>query len=475
MSPSGRPPRRAGGILVAVAAFVFGLVLAWRLWPAAPGSATAVTVEFQSSPAGAPVEIAAPVQITVTLDLRTTGGSGPRVAPYVDLQLRDTAGRPAPYGSTTPAPLPMHVTGMATGWVTEASAPTQPGQYHAHLIVRTPGQPDREIDLPSPVLDVVPAVPYTGGFVYSRNGQLWRADSTGAHTHRLTFFNDDGRAGEPAWAPDGRRLAFTRTLAAAASEIPNTEIWTMDPTGAAPAVLVPHRPGEDLAGAAFAPDGTLRFTSDRTVDPATGATPTIDQMQNAVESWNLEKADAAGGGRRPLLADALMADVSRDGRTMVYLGASASRSEIQQPVTHTLNIARSDGTAPRLLVPGGIYDDIYAPRLSPDGTQVAFVAVNRVGVPDGLNLWQQLGLAARPVAANGVPWDIYLVPAAGGTIKRLTTLNADQPFPAWSRDGQRLAVLTERGLYIVDLAHPAAALHAIGPGSSHGQLAWYEP
>ncbi|HMA32911.1 MAG TPA: hypothetical protein VKY74_00415, partial [Chloroflexia bacterium] len=86
-----------------------------------------------------------------------------------------------------------------------------------------------------------------------------------------------------------------------------------------------------------------------------------------------------------------------------------------------------------------------------------------------------LGLAPQPVAANGVPWDIYLVPVAGGPPTRLTHLSADQPYPAWSRDGRHLAILSEKALYILDLTQPGAAPEPIGPGSSHGQLAWYEP
>ena len=72
-----------------------------------------------------------------------------------------------------------------------------------------------------------------------------------------------------------------------------------------------------------------------------------------------------------------------------------------------------------------------------------------------------------------MPWDIYLAPVSGGQITRLTRLNADQPVVAWSNDGKRLALLDEKGLFMLDLADPAA-LHEVEPPSSHGQLDWYD-
>jgi len=236
---------------------------------------------------------------------------------------------------------------------------------------------------------------------------------------------------------------------------------------------VARRPEEDLSLPAYAPGGALYFTSDRTLDPSTGATPTMDRLTAGVESWSIDRQDAPGAARRPVVGAARMANISRDGKTMVYVGAPDAAAESERPVTHTLMLAGADGQAPRVLVGGDTFQDVYAPHLSPDGQQVVFAAVNPTGVPDGQTLLQWLGLEPLPALANGVPWDLYMVPAAGGAVRRLTHVNADQPFPVWSHDGGRLAWLDEKGLFILDLAHPTDAAKQIGPGSSHGQLAWY--
>jgi Tol biopolymer transport system component len=241
-------------------------------------------------------------------------------------------------------------------------------------------------------------------------------------------------------------------------------------------VLAAHRPGEDLITPAFGPDGALYFTSDRTVDPDTNATPTMDRLTEGVESWSLAGLAPAApdGSRGTVLPAARMPDVSRDGKQMVYISAPDAPAESEAFITHTLMIAGSDGQNPRPLFPPDLYQDVLAPRFSPDGTQVAFAAVTPFEVPSGqFDPLRALGLAPLPARANGVPWDIYLAPVAGGQIIRLTRLNADQPVVAWANDGKRLALLDEKGLFMLDLADPAA-LHQVGPPSSHGQLDWYD-
>ena len=77
------------------------------------------------------------------------------------------------------------------------------------------------------------------------------------------------------------------------------------------------------------------------------------------------------------------------------------------------------------------------------------------------------------MAANGVPWDVYLVAAMGGTPRRLTHLQADVPTVAWGADVQQLAVLTQDGLYRVPL--DGSAPQRVAGGGIHGYLSWYAP
>src|SRR5690348_12601380 len=74
------------------------------------------------------------------------------------------------------------------------------------------------------------------------------------------------------------------------------------------------------------------------------------------------------------------------------------------------------------------------PRWSPDGQQLAFLST-RDGDNDG----------AKDNEKSGGKPQVYLMPAAGGTPRRLCTLpNGVESF-AWSPDGGRLALLTWEG------------------------------
>ena len=83
-------------------------------------------------------------------------------------------------------------------------------------------------------------------------------DRDGRHLVQLT----DGRVhdGQPAWSPDGSRIAFTSDRADG-----NVDVWVMDADGGRPRRLTTS-PGIDL-GPAWSPDGRrIAFTSDRDGD-----------------------------------------------------------------------------------------------------------------------------------------------------------------------------------------------------------------
>lgn len=92
----------------------------------------------------------------------------------------------------------------------------------------------------------------------------------------------------------------------------------------------------------------------------------------------------------------------------------------------------ADSASPWKWTPEVIADTVRVTdaALSPDGTRVVYVAT-------------------RPRAEGapfGAAWsNLYLVPAAGGAPRRLTSADAADKEPAWSADGRSIAFLSERG------------------------------
>jgi Tol biopolymer transport system component len=477
-----RPPRRppldrlflaGGALLFLIAAGVVAWALGVRPSFLNPGTGVGPVRAWFTPTLTSGIEPAAPLHVEADVPDPEPDRKGPRPLPYVYVELRDAAGQPALYGTGPTDPQPMLLRGLPAVWQADISAPTAPGSYHIRLNIQAGTQPTQTVDLATPVLTVVtPTVPLQSGLVYDRDGNLWLTSSDGTRTRKLTFYPRTEQASEPAWTPDGGRIAFVLTLPVPDVVLPVREIWSVRPDGTDARVLVPRQPGEDLLYPAYAPDGQLLVTVDRIVDPATGGTPTTEQIDQGIETFTIDAVDLPTGTRHPLVTDARMPDVSRDGKRLVYVALPPGKSETEQILTRTLMLADRDGGNPRVLVPGDVFQDIRSPRFSPDGTQIAFAAVNPGGWEGGRrdDWWSFL---APPVAANGVPWDIYTVPVAGGTPQRVTRFQADLPTVAWGTDPAQLAVLTERNLFRVPLDGSAPA--PLAPGALHGGVSWYTP
>jgi len=252
------------------------------------------------------------------------------------------------------------------------------------------------------------------------------------------------------WSPDGRRVAYTVDSAA---------VDSVDVATGEVARLVVATPGTTVFGPAFAPDGqTVSYvrlvgaTADLVVGD--GAVTSGEDVFGFAASW-LSAGElvytADGGIRRRSLAG----------------GARPIPFEAEVPVVSRRDYRRSvpdlDSSAPRPV------QGIASPVASPDGTQVAFRALNslwlmRLGGGQPVRLVDDGFFASDPdFAPDGASLvyasdraggaDLWLRDLATGDERRLTEVSGAQMTPRWSPDGTRIAYSDQDGaIWVLDIA-----------------------
>ncbi|MGE0301047.1 MAG: IPT/TIG domain-containing protein, partial [Pseudonocardia sp.] len=200
--------------------------------------------------------------------------------------------------------------------------------------------------------------------------------------------------GDPAWSPDGTRIAYASTRSG------NWDIWVADANGQN-AVQFTTDMSTDREPA-WSPDGTrIAWTSDRVGSNTNIFSARLDRsgvIQHTVDGGTDEQPDWSPDGTRIAF---------RGGRTMgdIYtVSASGTEVDLRQITTD----------------PGN------EPTWSPDGSRIAFSAQRGNTVTD---IWS--------LSSGGTELDPrrHTTEVAGGSAKQ----------PAWSPDGSRIAFASFRG------------------------------
>jgi len=349
--------------------------------PAATGTGDdgAAAVAILSPADGA--EVAAPVRVTVQLPA-VAGPTELWLAYFVDLDPATVlaAGLPVPLG------LP----GLTLTAVTTLTLDLAPGPHTVWVV-----PVDRD-GLPLPGVAPARARFTVGGAPPSARAPLAYQTLVSGHW-RVATQGDEGSPRvlpggawddvDPAWSPDGTRLAFASNREGA---------WRVYVAGAAgeQPLRVTDGPGQDRQPA-WSPDGRwLLFVSDRDgreqvyMVPAEGGA--VRQLTHGPD-----------GGSQPSWApDGLRFAFVRlvDGRPRVFIGDTLGGTP--RPLSST---------------PGRQVQ----PAWSPDGRVIAFAGL------------------------EGGRWSIYMAEVEGGAVRRVSPGGTDRR-PMWSPDGRTLAFVTVR-------------------------------
>ena len=333
--------------------------------------------------------------------------------------------------------------------------------------------------------------------------------------HKLTTVS------QPAMSPDGRQVAFTVTTVNERENKRHQEVW-MVPTAGGDAVRY-TAPGYESSGPRFSPDGKyLFFSSSR--PGGTGNT------------WAI-RMDVPGG-EAAQVADYPTGSWPRDGRFAVFAApvtedsanGAAGRAGATDPfarmqpmarppfgaITKPVDPARFDGRhitearykangqgflpgprQARVIRPQQLFTQVpgakrvqltntayshRAPVVSPDGKWIAFTADVALKSDSAVTAYND-SIAELPYDAvrdemDRNESDIYVLPIAGGTPRKVATVMGAESDLTWSPDGKRIAFVSRPGrvkqavLAVADVATGAVKVLTEGWRYEPGGMDW---
>lgn len=220
----------------------------------------------------------------------------------------------------------------------------------------------------------------------------------------LTPLPTDGQAFDPAWSPDGTKIAYYLVNPddyRPGALVTRGDIYVMDADGSNPTRLTTD--GQNL-DPAWSPDGTkIAFVSDPESEPA-----------------QIHVMDADGTNITPLTAasdrgSSLDPAWSPDGTRIAF--ASSTPGDL----AFGIYVMDADGANPTELIAG---EQRRSPAWSPDGAKIVFTDIQGGSIYTG----------------------VYVMDADGANVTRLTPSDDSSHYmdPAWSPDGSMIAVASDR-------------------------------
>lgn len=288
------------------------------------------------------------------------------------------------------------------------------------------------------------APPVTNGKIcYTNGGDIWKMNPDGSN--RQLVIDAGTNDIEPAWSPDGSKIAFKSDRAPTA----NGGIWVVNADGTGLTVLTPE-PNLSNAKPTWSPDGSkIAFTSDRNGLISSIYTMNADgsnvvRLTNQFPASDAEPEWSPDGSKIVFATNqgncSCMAIVNADGTGRVHIGSgqfpswSPDSSKIIYSLQdlagskhiHTINL---DGTGLAQLTFGALIDQY--PSFSPDGQRIVF-ARNTSGT---IGLWtmnadgsNQVIFPGTNTIGNGYSDWTVLPSAITGTITYGNAIPADVRF-----------------------------------------------
>lgn len=332
------------------------------------------------------------------------------------------------------------------------------------LVAPAAPTPDLSILTPMPTSTFAPtrgsiaALELSGRLLYTQGAAgLWELDLQSGEQRQLWPAPQGTLLNGVAASPDGSRLVMAVAPAAGAAQFGLTNLYLADADGSNMELFLERTDAlESFSSPTWSPDGAWIYYGH--------VLPMREEDGDYVGSrLMIERVAVTGGEPEVVIKGGEQPSLSGDGERLTYI-AFDQETQLRGGIW----IANADGGEARELVPANAFFAMLAPRLSPDGSRVAFAASGDLQTATspgrGLPGW----FVADVAFAHGPPWEMWTILAEGGQMERLTDMATDSPWPAWSPDGTDMAMLQPGGVFLLGEGDPRFLALAEG----HGELVW---
>ena len=311
----------------------------------------------------------------------------------------------------------------------------------------------------------------TGTIAFTRGDDVWLMRADGSGQRRLT------RGDDPAWSPDGRRIALSVDRNRAGAGVSGSRLWVIDADGRnLRGLTTAEHPYDTHTSPVWSPDGkTIAY-----------------QGYDDGNYW-IDVVGADAGGQRQLTPKAgpywdTDPVWSRDGRAIMY---SSGRNTVY---------VKPDGSGRRVVAsveetwnPGVVWSpdrrrftaliggDLWVLRA--DGTRLAMLFEDLVDKPERWSgiAWspdgRKIAFSVREGrgASGEADTEIYVVDSDGRELRKLTDNDVLDDLESWSPDGRAIAFTTNRDgqseVYLMDADGRDQRNLSLSPASDYG-AAW---